>query len=67
MTSQPPDERFWEIADSFINLANQHLDSVGRGKVRTALLYAPARFNSFVVSASTEIADELKREKDRSF
>lgn len=63
MQSNQPDEEFWEIADSFVNLANQHLDHTGQEKVSAAMLYAAARFNSFVVASAAGGVEELKRDQ----
>lgn len=66
MQSNQPDEKFWEIADSFVNLANQHLDHIGQGKVSAAMLYAAARFNSFVVASAAGSVEELKRDQEEA-
>lgn len=49
MQENKSDERFWDMVDSFIRLANEYGDQVSIGKVSTALLYAAARYNAFVV------------------
>lgn len=48
-----PDAEFWAIADSFIEVANRHSETVGTGKVSAALMYAAARFNTFALSQVT--------------
>ena len=60
--SDTPDQEFWDIADSFIHLANEHVGKASSGKVSSALLYAAARFNAFIV-ASADDAD-LENEKE---
>jgi len=59
-----PDQQFWDIANTFITTANAHCDTVPGAKVSAALLYATARFNSFVVAGSTKSADELASQRD---
>ncbi len=54
---------FWDRADSFIQLANDYCDQVPRGKVSASLLYATARFNSFVVASHASSAEEMESEK----
>ncbi len=61
--TKTPDE-FWDRADSFIELANKYCDDVKIGQVSSSLLYAAARFNSFVVASSAKDAEEMIREKD---
>lgn len=63
MSDDSPDEEFWEIADSFIHLANQHLERAGRGKVSAAFLYAVARFNAFLVAAEADSPEEMANDK----
>ncbi len=59
-----PDQQFWDIANSFINVANTHCDKVPGAKVSAALLYGAARFNAFVVAGSTQSAEELASQSD---
>lgn len=62
MTENTPDEEFWEVADSFVHLANQHLECVERGKVSAAFLYAAARFNAFVVAAAAKSSEGMAKD-----
>ena len=59
-----PDEEFWNLADSFIDLANEHCDTVRRSKVSATLLYAAARFNAFIVAAGTKTKGEFQNDKE---
>ena len=45
-----PDDAFWNLADSFVELANRHIDNAPAGKVSAALMYAAARFNCFTLA-----------------
>jgi len=38
---------FLEVADAFVQLANQYTDAHSRDWVRAAMMYATARFNAF--------------------
>jgi len=53
---------FYELADQFINLANELAKKEGSADVGTALRYAAARYNTFEASLSTNdlAADEGK-------
>jgi len=64
MSDDQPDKQFWDLADSFIHLANEHLAKVPRSRVSATLLYAAARFNSFVVTASSTSKAQLAEEKE---
>jgi len=62
--SDPAAEEFWRLADSFINLANDHYQKDGDGRVGYAMLYAAARFNAFIVATTAGDKAELATEKD---
>ena len=64
MSDDKSDRQFWELADSFIRLANEHLTNVPRSRVSASMLYAAARFNAFVVSAGTDNKTELDSDKE---
>ena len=62
MSDENPQKAFFDLADQFINLANELAQSKGSGDVGTALRYAAARYNTFEASLSTKTlaADEEK-------
>ena len=64
MSKHDVDDSFWDRADRFINQANDFCDHAPRDKVSASLLYAAARFNAFVVSATAETMEELQQDKD---
>ncbi|MDK2777818.1 MAG: DUF3144 domain-containing protein [Pseudomonadota bacterium] len=64
MSERDVDDGFWDRADGLINLANEYCDTISRSKVSASFLYAAARFNSFVIAASTSSVEELKRDKE---
>ena len=62
----PNAEQFWKLADSFINLANQHYESDGDGKIGYAMLYAAARFNAFIVATTAGDKKDLAEETEQA-
>jgi hypothetical protein len=58
------DKEFWDLADSFIQLANTHLNEVKPSKVSASALFAAARFNAFVITAAAESKEQLIVEKE---
>jgi hypothetical protein len=58
------DDNFWNRADRFIHIANDFCDQTSRGKVSSSLLYAAARFSSFVVASSAKSASEIQHQKE---
>jgi hypothetical protein len=53
---------FFEIADQYINLANELAKTEGSANAGTALRYAAARYNTFEASLSTT---DLAKEQDK--
>ncbi len=64
MSDVQRDEQFWELADSFIQLANTHLSNAKPSRVSASALFAAARFNAFVITAATENKAQLIAEKE---
>ena len=64
MSDVQRDKQFWELADSFIQLANTHLSDAKPSKVSASALFAAARFNAFVITAATENKAQLIAEKE---
>jgi hypothetical protein len=62
MTDEKQGMEFFEIADKYINLANDIAKSEGTANTGTALRYAAARYNTFEASLSTQ---DLAGEKDK--
>jgi hypothetical protein len=58
------DKQFWDMADSFIQLANTHLDTEKPSRVSASALFAASRFNAFVIAAATENKAQLLAEKE---
>jgi len=63
MSNPDLDKDFRRLVDTFIHLANEHLANAKREHVGMALLYAAARFNSFVVAA--QVGDLPSFDADR--
>jgi hypothetical protein len=63
MTGIEHDQEFWDLADSFIRIANEHSESVRATKVSAALLYAAARFNTFVAACQTDSGADFSRHR----
>ncbi len=65
---QERDEKFYERADAHIALANEQIDKEKTHPtlVNDSLIYATARFNAWIVSASFASADEIKNDKENA-
>lgn len=65
--NQDEDERaFFDRADSFIRLANDHCDRVEAGRVSASFMFALARFNAFVCAGTCKSAEEMKGDRKRA-
>jgi Protein of unknown function (DUF3144) len=62
MSEQKQETPFFELADQYINLANELAKNDGTANVGTALRYAAARYNTFEASLST---DDLDKDQDK--
>lgn len=62
--SEMRDKQFWDIADSFIQLANTHLNEVKPSRVSACALFAASRFNAFVITAAAASKEQLMAEKE---
>ncbi len=58
------DKAFWDLADSFIQLANSHLDKEKPSRVSSSALFASARFNAFIIATAAENKAQLIAEKE---
>ena len=61
--SQPENQAFWKVADSFIAHANSQNDT-DRGIVSAGFAYSSARFNAFVIASQCGNKDAFEAEKD---
>ncbi len=58
------DKRFYEMADAYIALANEQSGKEDQGTVSATLLYAAARFNTFLVASASDSADQFASRKE---
>jgi hypothetical protein len=45
-----PNEKFWDLADTFIQVANENCKGATLGQVCASMMYASARFSAFTAS-----------------
>lgn len=66
ISSQDNDQQFWDLAEQFIDMANQSLETADAGKIGAALLFAASRFNAFVVASASINRAEFITDMDDS-
>jgi Protein of unknown function (DUF3144) len=64
--SEPIDPHFFNRADAVIHLANEQNKEIGRGKVSASLMYATARFNSWVSACGFESGEDMRDAKQET-
>jgi hypothetical protein len=60
------DAQLREIADQFIDLANQQGQRFHKENVSQGMMYAAARFNAFVVASHAEDIGAYDQDRDRA-
>lgn len=64
---QNPDDEFYERADAHIHLSNDQISGeITRGKVSASMMYATARFNSWVSACGWHNAQEMAEAKEET-
>jgi hypothetical protein len=58
--TQDADHEFYDRAQEHLQVANEQLAGVSRGRVSASMLYACARFNAWVSASNRESAGELR-------
>lgn len=60
------DKDFYNRADAVINLANDQLSEVSRGKVSASCMYAVARFNAWVTACGHGSPEDMAAAKEET-
>ena len=61
---QEPDDKFFDRADAHIHLSNDQISGeVTKGKVSASMMYATARFNSWVSATGWTNQEEMEAAK----
>lgn len=60
------EQQFWDMTDGFLEQANINSDSNDVGRVAEALMYAAARFNTYLVASSCEDRNDFKADRESS-
>ncbi|MBT8091573.1 MAG: DUF3144 domain-containing protein [Gammaproteobacteria bacterium] len=62
--SKNTDDKFYARADAVIALANEQMTDADRGQVSASLMFATARFNSFVSAYKASSPEDLTSGKN---
>ena len=58
------DDNFYNRADEHINLSNEQLKEISRGKVSASMMYAVARFNAWVSASGFENPEQMQEARE---
>jgi len=64
MSEVDKNKQFRQFADTFIDVANNHIESADSSFVSSSMLYGTARFCSFAVASTCNNAEELEANRD---
>ena len=57
------DSGFYDRADAHINLSNDQMAEITRGKASASMLYGTTRFNAWITACGFENAEQMKQSK----
>ena len=64
---QDLDDEFYDRADAHIRLSNDQLsDQIGKGRVSASMMYATARFNSWISATGWHSSEELANAREET-
>lgn len=64
--TQPVDERFYNRADEHIQLSNQQISATeNRGKVSASMMFATARFNTWVSASEYRSGEHMAQSREQ--
>jgi hypothetical protein len=60
------DPTFYDRADSFIHLANEHGNQIGRGKVSASMMYGCSRFQAWNAACWADDVEDMKAKRQET-
>jgi hypothetical protein len=66
MTDEATEREFRRVADTFIDLANEHIGKAQKENVGMAMLFAASRFNAFVVASHSKTLDRYDADLEKA-
>jgi hypothetical protein len=58
------DDRFYDRADAHIDLSNDQMKEIARGKVSASMMYATTRFNAWVTACGFESGAQMDEKRE---
>ncbi|VAW55887.1 hypothetical protein MNBD_GAMMA07-1408 [hydrothermal vent metagenome] len=63
MTNTDQDQLLRKLADSFINVANEHAETQDKNIINTAFMYAASRFCAYVAASSARNLEDYQNKQ----
>ncbi len=63
--AKKPDEAFFDRADAHIELSNEQTGASDKGKVSASMLYATARFNTWVAASGYGNGEAMAADREK--
>jgi hypothetical protein len=67
MSDEKIEEAFWQTAERMLEIANEHGKETDPGVVSEAMLYAAARFATFVMAVNSESQADFVADRSDAF
>jgi hypothetical protein len=65
-SEEATEREFRRVADTFIDRANEHLNTVPKENVGMSLLFAAARFNAFVIATHSKTLEKYEADRGKA-
>jgi len=65
MANNNQEQRIRQLADSFINIANEHIETQDKAMTNTAFMYAASRFCAYVAASSARNLDDYQNKQSQ--
>jgi hypothetical protein len=64
--SREADDTFYDRADAHINLSNDQMETITRGKVSASMLYGTSRFNAWITATGFGSGTDMAAKKQET-
>ncbi len=65
MANTDQDQLLRKLADSFINVANEHAETQDKNITNTAFMYAASRFSAYVAASSARNLEDFQNKQEQ--
>ena len=66
MNKEEQDRLLRQLADTFIDVANKHIEQHDKNVVNTGFMYAAARFSAFIAASSANNVEQFQGQQEEA-